>query len=67
MRFDPLSTGLGVWAGVAIPIVVVGYTRTAGPNTTIIVVGVLVGLVAGLLVGLWVAHRGGVIWRGPRV
>jgi hypothetical protein len=67
MRFDPLSTGLGVWAAVAIPIVVVGYTRTAGPNTTIILAGVLVGLVAGLLVGLWVAHRGGVIWRGPRL
>lgn len=67
MRFDPLSTGLGVWAAVAIPIVVVGYTRPAGSNTTIIVLGVLIGLVAGLLVGIWVAHRGGVIWRGPRL
>ncbi len=67
MRFDPLSTGLGVFAAVAIPIVVVGYTRPAGPNTTIIVVGVLVGLVAGFLAGLWVARRGGVVWRGPRL
>ncbi len=67
MRFDPLSTGLGVFAAVAIPIVVVGYTRPAGANTTIIVVGVLVGLVAGFLVGRWVARRDGVVWRGPRL
>jgi hypothetical protein len=67
MRFDPLATGLGVFAAVAIPIVVVGYTRPAGVNTTIIVVGVVVGLLAGFLAGLWVAHRGGVIWRGPRL
>ena len=30
LRFDPLSTGLGVFAAVAIPIIVVGYTRPVG-------------------------------------
>jgi hypothetical protein len=64
-RFDPLATGLGVFAAVTIPIVVVGYTRSAGPNATIIIIGVVVGLLAGFLAGLWVAHRDGVVWRGP--
>jgi high-affinity Fe2+/Pb2+ permease len=66
LRFNPLATGIGVFAAVAIPIVVVGYTRSSGPNTTIIVIGVLVGLIAGLLVGLWVDHRDGRVWRGPQ-
>ena len=67
MRFNPLNTGLGVFVAVAIPIVVFGYTRPAGANTTIILIGIAVGLVAGLLVGLWVEHRGGRVWRGPRL
>ena len=66
LRFNPLATGIGVFTAVAVPIVVVGYTRAAGPNTTIIVVGVLIGIVAGVLAGLWVDHRDGRVWRGPR-
>jgi hypothetical protein len=56
-----------VFAGVTIPIVVFAYTRAAGPSGTLIVIGVVVGLVAGLLAGLWVAHRGGRVWRGPQL
>jgi hypothetical protein len=67
LKFDPLSTGIGVFAAVAIPIVVVGYTRSAGPNNTIILIGVAAGLLAGIIAGLWVAHREGRVWRGPRL
>lgn len=66
-RFNPLATGIGVFTAVAIPIVVVGYTRPAGVSTTIIVAGVIIGLLAGLIAGLWVDHRGGRVWRGPRL
>jgi high-affinity Fe2+/Pb2+ permease len=67
VRFSPIATGLGVFVAVAIPIFVVGYTRPAGTNTTIIVLGVVIGVVAGLIVGIWVAHRDGRIWRGPQL
>ena len=67
LEFNPLATGIGVFAAVAIPIVVVGYTRPAGANTAIILIGIGVGLLAGLLVGLWVHHRGGRVWRGPQL
>jgi hypothetical protein len=67
LRFDPLSTGLGVFAAVAIPIIVVGYTRPSGSNTTIIVLGIAAGLVFGIIAGMWVAHRGGRGWRGPQL
>ncbi len=67
LRFNPLATGIGVFVAIAIPIVVVGYTRPAGANNTIIAVGIVVGLIAGLLAGLWVAHRGGEVWRGPQL
>jgi hypothetical protein len=67
LRFNPLATAIGVFAAVAIPIVVVGYTRPAGANGTIIVSGVVAGVVAGFLAGLWVARRGGRVWRGPRL
>lgn len=67
LRFDPLSTGLGVFAAVAIPIIVVGYTRPSGSNTTIIVLGIAAGLVFGIIAGIWVAHRGGRVWRGPQL
>ncbi len=67
LRFDPLATAIGVFAAVAIPIVVVGYTRSAGPNDTIIVIGVGAGLLAGIIAGIWVAARGGRVWRGPRL
>ena len=56
-----------MFAGVAIPIVVVGYTRAAGANTTIIVLGVIIGLIAGLIAGVWVDHRDGRVWRGPQL
>jgi hypothetical protein len=67
LKFNPLATGLGVFAGVAIPVVVVGYTRPSGANGTIIGAGIIAGLVIGLVVGLWVAHRGGRVWRGPQL
>lgn len=67
LRFNPLATGIGVFAAVAIPFVVYGYTRPSGVNSTIIVIGVLAGLLVGVLVGVWVAHRDGYIWRGPRL
>lgn len=67
LRFNPLATGIGVFAAVAIPIVVVGYTRPAGPNGTIIIVGIALGFITGLIAGLWVSHRGGEVWRGPQL
>ena len=59
LRFNPLATGIGVFTAVTIPVVVFGYTRAAGPNTTVIAIGVIVGLLAGLIAGLWVDHRDG--------
>jgi hypothetical protein len=67
LRFDPLATAIGVFAAVAIPIVVVGYTRPSGTNGAIIAIGIVVGLLAGVLAGIWVAHRGGRVWRGPQL
>jgi len=67
LRFNPLATGIGVFFAVAVPIVVVGYTRPAGVDLTIIAVGVVAGLLAGLVAGIWVDHRGGRVWRGPRL
>jgi hypothetical protein len=67
LQFSALATGIGVFAAVAIPGVVFGYTRPSGVNVTIILIGIGVGLVAGLVVGLWVDHRRGRVWRGPRL
>jgi hypothetical protein len=67
LRFDPLSTAIGVFFAVAIPIVVVGYTRPSGSNGAIIAIGIVVGLLVGVLAGIWVAHRGGRVWRGPQL
>jgi hypothetical protein len=67
LRFNPLATALGVFAGVTIPIVVIGYTRPAGSNGAIIAIGIAVGLLLGIIAGLWVAHRGGRVWRGPQL
>jgi uncharacterized membrane protein len=58
---------VAVFTAIAIPIVVVGYTRDSGPSTLIIVVGIVAGLLAGLIAGLWVDSRGGRVWRGPRL
>jgi hypothetical protein len=67
LRFNPLATAIGVLFAVAVPIVVVGLTRSGGANAAIIAVGIIAGLLAGLLAGLWVAHRDGRIWRGPQL
>ncbi len=56
-----------MFAAVTIPVVVFGYTRAAGPNPTVIALGVIIGLLAGLIAGLWVDHRDGYVWRGPRL
>jgi hypothetical protein len=67
LRFNPLATGIGVFVAVAIPIVIVGYTRPAGASGAIIIIGIAVGLVAGVLAGLWVAGRDGYVWRGRQL
>ncbi len=67
LRFDPFATAIGVFFAVAVPVVVVGYTRPGGANMTIIVVGIVVALIAGLLVGVWIAGRAGRVWRGPQL
>ncbi len=56
-----------MFTAVAIPVVVFGYTRGAGPNDVIIGIGVVIGLVVGLIVGLWLAQHGGRVWRGPQL
>ncbi len=56
-----------MFTAIAIPVIVVGYTRPSGVNTTIILIGVAVGLVAGVIAGIWVDRRDGRVWRGPRL
>ena len=65
-RFNPLGTAIGVFAAVAIPVFVFGYTEPSGPSAAIIAIGVLAGLLLGIVAGVWVAQRGGWVWRGPR-
>ena len=67
LRFDPFSTALGVFAAVAIPLVVIGYTRPSGTDGAIIALGIVLGLVLGIAVGVWVARRDGRVWRGPQL
>ena len=67
IHFNPVAVGFGVFTGIAIPVIVFGYTRAAGPNTTIIVIGIVLGLLVGLVAGMWVYHRGGRVWRGPQL
>jgi hypothetical protein len=67
LTFNPLAVGLAVFTGIAIPIVVVGYTRAAGVNVTIIVIGLAIGVIAGVIAGTWVAGRRGRIWKGPQL
>jgi hypothetical protein len=67
LRFDPFSTALGVFAAVAVPCVVIGYTRPAGKSGAIIALGIVFGLALGILAGLWVARRDGRVWRGPQL
>jgi predicted benzoate:H+ symporter BenE len=66
-RFDPVATALGVFFAVAIPVVVVGYTRPGGASATIIAIGIIAGLLAGVLAGIWVKQRDGRVWRDPRL
>jgi hypothetical protein len=65
LKFNPLATGIGVFTAIAIPAVVLGYTRKAGPDDTIIVIGVLAGLLVGIFAGVWVAARGGRVLKRP--
>jgi VIT1/CCC1 family predicted Fe2+/Mn2+ transporter len=66
LQFNPLSTGLGVFAAVTIPIIVIGFGLD-GATATIAIVAVLVGIAAGLIAGIWVSGRGGRVWRGPQL
>jgi hypothetical protein len=67
IRIGPFAGGFGVFTAVAIPIVVYGYTRAAGPDDAIIGIGVVVGLLVGVIAGLWLARRDGRVWRGPQL
>ena len=67
LTINPLAGGIGVFTAIAIPIVVVGLTRTGGANGVIIGIGIVVGLLAAVLFGIWLAHRGGKVWSGPRI
>jgi hypothetical protein len=67
LRFSPVAAGFGVFTAIAIPIVIVGYTRSSGVNGTIIVIGIAVGILAGVIAGLWIASRDGYVWRGPQL
>lgn len=67
MRFDPVATAIGVFFAIAIPIVVIGYTRPSGKNGAIIALGIVFGLVFAVLAGVWVARRDGRVWRGPQL
>lgn len=67
LHFNPLATAIGVFTAVAAPIVLYGYTRPAGTKGTIIALGVVIGLLVGIIAGIWVAHRGGRVWRGPQL
>ncbi len=67
LRFDPFATALGVFLAIAIPFFVAAYTQSGGVSTLLVVAGVLVGLLVGVSVGLWVAQRGGEVWKGPHM
>ncbi len=67
MRFDPLASGIGVFFAIAIPVIVIGYTRAGGADGLIIALGIVVGLIAGVMVCIWLAHRDGEVWRGPQL
>jgi hypothetical protein len=66
LTFNPLATGIGVFAAVTIPILVVGFARSGG-TAVIAVVAVVIGLAAGIIAGIWVAGRDGKVWRGPQL
>jgi hypothetical protein len=67
LKFNPLAVGFGVFTAIAIPFAVVGYTRAAGVNGTIILVGIAIGIVAGVIAATWVAQRDGRVWKGPQL
>ena len=67
VSFNPLATAIGVFTAIAIPVAVVGYTRPGGSNGKIIVIGVVIALIIGVIAGVWVARRGGRVWRGPQL
>jgi hypothetical protein len=60
--FDPFATAIGVFTAVGIPVFVL-----AGPSVFSAVIGALAGLLVGLIAGIWVSHREGRVWRGPRL
>lgn len=67
LTINPLAGAIGLFTALAIPIVVVGLTRTGGANGVIIGIGIVVGLLAGVLFGIWLARRDGKMWSGPRL
>lgn len=67
IRISPFGGGFAAFTAVTIPIIVFGYTRAAGPDDVIIGIGIAVGVIVGVLAGLWLAHRGGRVWRGPQL
>lgn len=67
MRFDPVASAIGVFFAIAIPVVVVGYTRPAGANGLIIALGILAGIIVAVAAGIWLARHDGQVWRGPQL
>ncbi|MDQ6605137.1 MAG: hypothetical protein M3Z06_01145 [Actinomycetota bacterium] len=67
LRFDPFATALGVFLAIAIPFFVAAYSQSGGTSTLLVVAGIVIGLLVGVCVGLWLAGRGGEVWKGPHM
>ncbi len=67
LRFDPFATALGVFLAIAIPFLVAAYSQSGLTSTLLVLAGIVIGLLVGVCVGLWVAERGGAIWKGPHM
>jgi hypothetical protein len=67
MRFDPFATALGVFLAIVIPFLVAAYSQSGVTSTVLVVAGIAIGLLVGICVGLWVAERGGEVWKGPHM
>jgi hypothetical protein len=67
LTFDPVATGIGVFTGVAAPVVVVGLAVTGPMHALLPGLGVALGLLSGLAAGLWLDRRDGRVWNGPQL
>jgi len=67
LTFNPLATAVGVFTGVAAPVVAVGQSLSGRPHTLVTGAGVVLGLLTGLVAGLWLDRRGGRVWNGRQL